>query len=653
MKRTLFLTTLLVLTLFLASCITQPNDPGDALNQEARSDFEVIVNPENSFEEKATKSMTRNPNEIENYYVNYIGRTTPVTINSTNTLTDEWEENIRVAANNVIIKEKEEKKYAFITYNTADNNLQGAIQVVDVTDPLNPVVIVEVHARMIKINAIEYNKEKNEMIFGGTDNYEGTFIRKFNIDEILTNGKEAISDPVYFSKMSLLSDVENLGTVTSVKYYNGNYYVSIGNYGGIVKLDDDFNFVNFKAKDFIKDLEIYNSILFGLVSKNSNGEKGKIIEITENLDLEDISEITLNPNDQSKAELAITERTLEKTWGPWTLNKFDVNLYLSSLSDEGYEMSYEIEDKSYNHLDDSKSVNSIAYDEGLMFKTINSPNGTGFDISEIRFNVDEQEFEVNKLGEHFYSTSLEGLWITNASSNDSDYLVMKNRIVRGEKQNLGLLINAAGEEGALFYYVQNENATYSSEIDLNSIQSIIDSNTAQNFQLKVKNNENISYLNETIRFDFIYVYANGASSNDFGYIKYDSPSLETTDAATSQEIFTKYTNNHYSAKDTFTKEITLNGEYFGFINNVSRGGNQTFSNVNSLNSDDSTDRIVFIYDELGNDGKGQLIVASEDWKDNDYNEPIIIFRTRDHDFKDIFSFENITDVEVQIDLKIE
>lgn len=646
MKKILFLTTLLALTLFLASCITQP----DISNQDLRSDFEVIINPEDSFEENSkTRSITRNPNEIEDYYVNYIGRTTPVTINSTNTITGEWEENIRVAANNVIIKEKDEKKYAFITYNTADNNLQGAIQVVDVTDPLNPEVEVEIHTRMIKINAIEYNEEKNEMIFGGTDNYEGTFIRRFNIDDILSLGKEAISEPIYFSKLDLVGEVENLGTVTAIKYFNENYYISIGNIGGIVKLDDDFNFVNFKAKDFMKDLEIYNSILFGLVSKNSNVEKGEIIEITENLDLKDVSEITLNPNDQSKAELAITERTLEKTWGPWTLNKFDVNLYLSSLSDKGYEMSYEIEDEPYNHVYDSKSVNSIAYDEGLVFKTVNSSDGTGFDISEIRFNVDEQEFEVNKLGEHFYSTSLEGSWITNASSNDSDYLVMKNRIVMGEKQNLGLLINAAGEEGALFYYVQNENTTYSSDIDLNSIQSIIESNTPQNFQLKVDKN----YKNVSVRFDFIYVYANGASSNDFGYIKYDSPSLETTDAATSQEIFNKYTNNHYSAKDTFTKEITLNGEYFGFINNVSRGGNQTFSNVNSLNSDDSTDRIVFIYDETGNDGEGQLIVASEDWKDNDYNEPIIIVRTRDHDFKDIFSFENITDVEVQIDLKIE
>jgi hypothetical protein len=650
MKKTLFLTTLLVLMLFLVSCITQP----DISNQDSRSDFEVIINPEDSFEENPeTRSITRNPNEVENYFVNYIGKTTPVTINSTNTLTDEWQENIRVAANNVIIKEKDEKKYAFITYNTADENLQGAIQVIDVTDPLNPIVVVEIHARMIKINAIEYIEEKNEMVFGGTDNYEGTFIRKFNIDDILSLGKEAISEPIYFSKLDLVGEVENLGTVTAIKYFNGNYYISIGNVGGIVKLDDEFNFVKFEEKNYIKDLEIYNSILYGFVSKNDDGTKGEIIEITEDASLSKISDTKINPNDNSKSELAITHRTLEKYWGPWTLNKFDVNLYLSSLSDNGYEMSYEIEDEPYNHVYDSKTVNSIAYDEGLVFKTVNSSDGTGFDISEIRFNIDKQEFEVNKLGEHFYSNSLEGLSITNASSNDLDYLVMKNRRVMGEKQNLGLLINAAGEEGALFYYISNKNTTYTSDIDLDSIKSITDSSTPQNFQLKVKNNENISYLNETIRFDFIYVYAKSASNNDFGYIKYDDSNITTTNDATTQEIFTRYTNNHYSAKDTFTKEITLNGEYFGFINNVSIGGNQTFSNVNSLNSDGSTNRIVFIYDETGNDGKGQLIVASEDWKDNDYNEPIIIFRTRDHDFKDIFSFENITDVDVQIDLKIE
>jgi PBP1b-binding outer membrane lipoprotein LpoB len=106
MKKTLFLTTLLVLMLFLVSCITQP----DISNQDSRSDFEVIINPEDSFEENPeTRSITRNPNEVENYFVNYIGKTTPVTINSTNTLTDEWQENIRVAANNVIIKEKDEK----------------------------------------------------------------------------------------------------------------------------------------------------------------------------------------------------------------------------------------------------------------------------------------------------------------------------------------------------------------------------------------------------------------------------------------------------------------------------------------------------------------------------------------------------------------
>jgi hypothetical protein len=645
MKKTLFLTTLLVLMLFLVSCITQP----DISNQDSRSDFEVIINPEDSFEENSKKSsITRNPNEVENYYVNYIGRTTPVTINSTNTITGEWQEDIKVAANNVIIKEKDEKKYAFITYNTADENLQGAIQVIDVTDPLNPEVKVEIHARMIKINAIEYIEEKNEMVFGGTDNYEGTFIRRFNIDDILSLGEEAISVPIYFSKLDLVGEVENLGTVTAIKYFNGNYYISIGNVGGIVKLDDEFNFVKFEEKNYIKDLEIYNSILYGFVSKNDDGTKGEIIEITEDASLSKISDTKINPNDNSKSELAITHRTLEKYWGFFILDKFDVNLYLSSLSDNGYEMSYEIEDEPYNHVYDSKSVNSIAYDEGLVFKTVNSSDGTGFDISEIRFNIDKQEFEVNKLGEHFYSTSLEGLSITNASSNDLDYLVMKNRIVSGEKQNLGLLINAAGEEGALFYYISNKNTTYTSDIDLDSIKSITDSSTPQNFQLKVKNN----YKNVPIRFDFIYVYAKSASNNDFGYIVYDS-NITTTNDATTQEIFTRYTNNHYSAKDTFTKEITLNGEYFGFINNISIGGNQTFSNVNSLNSDGSTNRIVFIYDETGNDGKGQLIVASEDWKDNDYNEPIIIFRTRDHNFKDIFSFENITDVDVQIDLKIE
>ncbi|TGG89290.1 hypothetical protein [Geotoga petraea] len=640
MKRTLFLTTLLVLTLFLASCITQPNDPGDALNQEARSDFEVIVNPENSFEEKATKSMTRNPNEIENYYVNYIGRTTPVTINSTNTLTDEWEENIRVAANNVIIKEKEEKKYAFITYNTADNNLQGAIQVVDVTDPLNPVVIVEVHARMIKINAIEYNKEKNEMIFGGTDNYEGTFIRKFNIDEILTNGKEAISDPVYFSKMSLLSDVENLGTVTSVKYYNGNYYVSIGNYGGIVKLDDNFNFANFKNKNFIKDLEIYNNNLYGLVSKIKNENKGEIIKIDNSLNLTTTFEIEENFNSDSKAELEIYEHNISG----------GKDIFLYTLSNKGYGVKFD----NGNYTDSTTINNSISYDEGLMFRTVNSENGTGFNISSLNFIKDNNKevlVEVEELGNHFYSEALEGSWVTNASSNDADYLVMKNRTVNGEKQNLGLLINAAGEEGALFYYVQNEYATYSSDIDLNHVKSIIDSNKPQNYQLKV----NEDYKTETIRFDFVYLYSEGGSNNDYSFIKYDSPAIETTESLTMNKVFTNYLNGHYSANDTYTKEISLDKNYFGFINEVSKGGNQTFSNINSLNSDDTENRIVFIYDELGNEGKGQLIVASEDWTDNDYNEPIMIFRTRDHNFKDIFSFEpeDNPELDIKIDLKIE
>ncbi|BDU51251.1 carbohydrate-binding protein [Haliovirga abyssi] len=268
---------------------------------------------------------------------------------------------------------------AYIAYNTKGKELGGALQIVDISTE-EPKVILEVKHPYLDINSVYFDKDTNEVVYGGmADIYKGrgakfgakpgktAFITKFNVD---LSSKEKIASEIN-SNFRILESY----TVTSINMKDSSYVVSTGaKNGGLYNIDINFSKIDkIMSKDDIRDTAVSSE---GLLSFFSDGKDGDISFGNTVINVGDFS------SEGHKAAIDIYDSIKNGK-----IYKDEDLIAFLGMSDKGLKVLKINSDKTAEEImtiDNPEGVesytNSVSHDGGLLF-TANG--GAGFRVYKI------------------------------------------------------------------------------------------------------------------------------------------------------------------------------------------------------------------------------------------------------------------------------
>ncbi|MDD3268515.1 MAG: Ig-like domain-containing protein [Syntrophomonadaceae bacterium] len=205
----------------------------------------TLSNPTNASQQGLMSSMTINPPNFE-YDIRYVAQVMPVTVDSVTVDGQETPQTVTVQANDLLIDENR----AFVSYNYRGATFAGAVQIIDISDAEKPRALNELKFNNMDINAVCYDKELNQLLFGGgaDPSVFGTgqtsFIARVNVDNITV-------DDIINSITPLPSSC-----VTSISKQGNQYYVGVGAHNGaVVVLDGNMQQVGVRNINDVRDIE--------------------------------------------------------------------------------------------------------------------------------------------------------------------------------------------------------------------------------------------------------------------------------------------------------------------------------------------------------------------------------------------------------------
>jgi hypothetical protein len=151
---------------------------------------------------------------------------------------------IPVQATNVVIR----NKLAYVSYNLAGDEFKGAVHIVDITNPLKPVLMAEMLLKDTDINTLTLDESGHLYLGGASENSgkEGSTPSKLDIFELDNNGTD-------FGKLVKSLELPSYGSL-DIKFLNNKIFVAVGaKGGGIIKIDPGtLNVEKFTAMEDIR-----------------------------------------------------------------------------------------------------------------------------------------------------------------------------------------------------------------------------------------------------------------------------------------------------------------------------------------------------------------------------------------------------------------
>jgi hypothetical protein len=577
MKKIYLIMTILITSILLVSCLPQKKEFNEDITQ--YDSIKIIKNPKNAV---TYIEESKSRDNDDNYQIYYKAKINSMMV-----------EDVKVQANDITSYDN----YSVIAYNTAGDDVKGAIQIIDISNPNKPVVDYRITFSSHEINAIEYNKNTDEIIFGGITKMQNgntePIVGKIDLSNI--NAENIVNSIRYVNHINNIESeiiFDEYNVVTSIVELNSNIFVSIAKKGGLIKLDSNLNHLK-NSKDFqdIKDMKISNQKIYAL-----SGEKGVIYQINSDLSLS--SEINSKVFD---------------TDGKATLEIIENGTFAYSLGNNGFEVQTlnPIDETNSKFEENNYTVNSISYDPGLILASYTNGTESGFKIYYPKLIVENGEikFKVENVGSEIFTSDKYGSEIKNASPNFV--------YVRNYNKKDGLLeytdkyaFAAAGNAGVLFYSIK-----YNYEVTYTNLEKSKDYytnfNNFEKISKKIEFKENIS----NVGLNFIYLEENSLFSSELGIFKHfeitptkieEIDTKEYEKSIVSPNISRNEKGIHLKMGSTFSKSFNGENKYLGIYiieDGFISKNNMTYTSVDGLNSDN----FDIYYDKDGNDGKGQLI----------------------------------------------
>jgi|GEM_PF-2961109 len=303
--------------------------------------------------------------DFPDYQIDYVARVQPVQVNDGNN-------NYTVQSNDIIINQER----AYVAYNYAGNTFAGAVQIIDISDPDNPVIKHEIALREMDINALYLDKENNCLLFGGSANPDifgfRSFVARLDLTNIDTIGNEALLNQMAASVTPLLESYH----LVSITKKGDCYYAAVGDAdGGVVELDQNLVKLRFIPARDIRDLGSYNNQILALSGKLENdSSQGRIIKaIDTNPD-----DLVIGPfgSDEHKANMEIYTNRIHRL-----LQDEDAVAFVAAsqngfkavqiggttgVSPVVFQLPNPVDPETGEEYLDSET-NSVAYDGGLLF----------------------------------------------------------------------------------------------------------------------------------------------------------------------------------------------------------------------------------------------------------------------------------------------
>jgi len=612
MKRTLFLTTLLVLTLFLASCITQPNGEELPKGDISISDgVEVVEIGEEVTISRSTQDLS--------YKITYDKRIAQLKV-----------DDILVQANHIVLNENK----AVVSYNNANNNEEyaGAIQILNMPASVQSNGKAdgkEITFSNRQITAI-YEKD-NELIFGGAQDVDTLEIPYKDGEFAFVSFISNINSINNNTEIEINNNLINLPskTVTGITEFKGKYYIATGNdkdnpeYDGIYVVenkslaDESYNIEDPRA---ITSNEDYVIVLDG---------SGKITFIDET-DIVGTVETDTTITANSKATLEIYKGDLNN------VSENEI-LLLASFSNNGVKgIKVDTSDFSREIIEtsDDYSSNSVSTDGDLAIATEFGENsGSGFRIIE---PIDQEGSDnITLYNKKTFSMTGDLYEEVDFSPNYVQYYELPGN--SPDKPFANMLV-AMGSYGVGIYDFEIlEDYVYVEDDGFEEIKNLLNSQFPENENgVETINNVKKAYdwnfkLNilKDATLQVIFLDKNAGWNNSFGYQLNDQDELLFE--SINQGIYTGY-----------TKEIQVNsGDVLKFfIDPKGKSNNRVYSG-------DGNNQIAYIadwnrhpdsdYDEntQGPNGHGYIYILSEDGFDNSLNDAIFVIKVKDDKLVDV------------------
>jgi hypothetical protein len=501
MKKILFIISFVFLIL-LSSCIDNTPKNNDFIT----IDYSGNITKTNEIINLEIQN-TRNNSEDNNfeYEITYIARINPVIV-------DFPTKNVVVQANDIVIHDDR----AYIAYNNAGEEIAGAIQIVNIANKENPEIILEVKFRYIQVTALYIDGD--EIIFGGSLNPDFFGGNKSFVSKFSSN------NPTQKDMMGNMTFLESF-TTTSITKYDDFYYIAVGaKNGGIHKLNDNFEEINFFNYDDVRSVDSFSNGIYSLIGTyESDYDYGRLINPLNNNEI--------NIGDYTSFEHKSTIQLFEKENG---FHNEEVMAFLA-LAEQGFKMvqigegveesERIIFEKSLDDLAPPeegiiRALNSVSYDGGFAFLALGE---YGFKVMRINGEivyVDEDTGElvstldefaevvgIHKFDKDFYNTDKP------YSFNHIEY---KN-ILGEDNKEVNYLFAAAGNFGVNIYTLKHKNEYIYNPTDEEIIDKIYD------VLEKSEYNKKHFYLDfkKDVNMTVTFIEANNGHKNEFGYMNYD------------------------------------------------------------------------------------------------------------------------------------
>jgi hypothetical protein len=588
MKRTLFLTTLLVLTLFLASCITQPQDtevlPGDTIEL----DVTYETNVKDGFNPAPTTRGYFNEETPLQYYFGFKG-------NVPTFLVDETE----VQANDLVYYEDS----IAISYNKAGQEMKGAIQLFDTSDKGQPNESVRAKFENADINDIL--NDGDNLIFAGytivnslntiyVNMVDQKDIKNINNDNQVERTKENLRNVKVLYVQNDQQENEAGLVVTSIAKLGDYYYFSLANENGkILKTDSNFEILDSVDVNYVKDLQVSENSLYAL---SISTEGGTIVEYNSDLVEQNSVDVNSITSNEEKASLAILGDYAAYTRAE---HGFD----LVNLSDGSDIVNFPL-----------GTVNGLSYMDNSLF--VHSASA----LLVYKFDG----LSLVKNGEHYFSNAVEG----DGTGLDVNEL-SPNFVTYNPETNL--VFNATGNQGVFMYEFIDQDSALPDSIDVEDLKK--DKLREGHLKLKKVTNEDGELATPEITLDFIF-YSKSASYNHkigiFNYFKTEGldnwSALKDNSEYNVTELFN--TNTYEIPAKGYRISYTADFEYLGlYMEDLNAG--ETYTNYPGLGDEYIPDKsaIQYYIDENGNNGMGEIVAVFDDsYNDGDYTDIIMIIR---------------------------
>jgi len=336
----------------------------------------LLTSPAASSATSGQRSLAAASSTVEDfeYNISYVAHVLPVTVDK-DTNGDGTLESLTVMANDIYIDENR----AFVSYNYRGGVYAGAVQILDISDALNPVILSELKFNNMDINAVYYDSSSGKLLFGG--GVEGVF----STGETSFVARVDAANPQVSDIASSITALPS-SCVTSITKKDSQYYVGVGaNNGAVIVLNENMQQINSRDINDVRDIDSYDQSFVALTAAFPTGSSGKLIS---SLDADSSSDITVSPFSSPECK-----STIDLVAGSDKVLEDEDALACLALANEGFQvikmggtdycnqMVYSLPNPTMSDPDADAGTVGVAYDGGLIFLA----NGDyGFQVLQIK-----------------------------------------------------------------------------------------------------------------------------------------------------------------------------------------------------------------------------------------------------------------------------